>query len=94
MERIVSTVMAVGFVVLAVAPAFSVIDGGSVAYAEASDKQINEELASIKKMVADLEKQLATRRMADGATDRTMKMLRETSRSLEQLLSEAPYRGE
>src|SRR5688572_16290589 len=78
MKRIVSTILIVSFLaftgILAAAPFLD----GSAAYAEVSDKLITDEISKIKKMIADLEKQLATpRKMSATGMDKTMKMLKD-----------------
>jgi hypothetical protein len=62
MKRILSTIVIVSFLALTVIPAAAPFLDGSAAYAEVSDKQIKDEISKIKKMIADLEKQLATPR--------------------------------
>ncbi|OLC38742.1 MAG: hypothetical protein AUH81_03430 [Candidatus Rokubacteria bacterium 13_1_40CM_4_69_5] len=95
MRRIVSTIMIVSFLALAGIPAPAPFLEGSAAYAQASDKQIMDELSKIKKMVADLEKQISSsRKMTPAGKEKTMKMLKDASTTLEALFREAPYRGE
>jgi hypothetical protein len=95
MRRIVSTIVMVSFLALAGIPAAGPFLDGSAAYAQASDKQIEDEISKIKKMVADLEKQISSsRKMTAGGMEKTMKMLKDVSKMLDDLFREAPYRGE
>jgi hypothetical protein len=94
MKRTVSTVIVVSFLALAGAPATAPFLDGP-AYAQTGDKQIMDEISKIKKMVADLEKQITSSRSTTAAgKDKTMKMLKDASQTLEALFREAPYRGE
>lgn len=95
MKRIVSTVMVVSVLALAGIPAAAPLLDGSAAYAETTEKQITDEIGKIKKMVADLEKQISSSRpMTTAGKDKTVEMLRVASQTLEALFHEAPYRGE
>jgi cob(I)alamin adenosyltransferase len=95
MKRIVSTVLIVSFLALTGILAAAPFLDGTVAYAEVSDDQIKDEISKIKKMIADLEKQLATpRKMSATGMEKTMKMLKDVSKTLDDLFREAPYRAE
>jgi hypothetical protein len=93
MKRIVSTLMIVS--VLVGIPTTAPVLDGSAAWAETTEKQIKDEIGKLKKMIADLEKQVSSsRKMSAAGMDKTMKMVKDVSQTLEALFREAPYRGE
>jgi hypothetical protein len=63
-----------------------------VAHAQTTEKQLMEQLARAKKMVADLEMKLASKKMAMDAMsmDKTMKMLMDVNKMLEDLGRQSP----
>jgi hypothetical protein len=95
MRRIASVIVMVSVLTLVGIPATAPFTDGSAAYAQESDKQIKDELGKIKKMIADLETQLvSSRKMTAAGMEKTMAMLKNVSRMLDDLFREAPYRGE
>jgi len=90
MTRIVSGIL-LAVVTLVGAPAVAPVLSSSVAYAEVSDQQITDQLLKIKRMLADLEESLNTKKMRPDATRREtmMPMLNE----IERLLKEAHAYG-
>jgi len=92
MKRIVSTALVVSFLALAGALSVVPVRLDSVAYAEVSDKAIMDQLTKIKMMVADLEMKVQSKKMAMDAMgkEKTMKMLMDVTKMLEELYRTAP----
>ena len=95
MKRIASTIAIVSSLALLGIPATAPVLDGSAAYAQAGDQQIKDEIGKIKNTIADLEKQISSsRKMTAAGMEKTMVMLKDVSRTLDQLFRESPYRGE
>ena len=95
MRRIAFTMAIVSVLALVGIPGVAPFLDGSAAYAQASEKQVRDEIGRIKDMIADLEKRLgSSRKMSAAGMDKTMAMLKDVSKTLDQLFREASYRGE
>ncbi|MBI3330196.1 MAG: hypothetical protein HYZ81_26245 [Nitrospinae bacterium] len=92
MKRIVSTVLVVTFLSLAGVFSVAPVPLESVAYAQASDKAIMDQLTKIKAMVADVEMKVQSKKMAMDAMgmEKTMKMLMDVTKMLEDLHRTTP----
>lgn len=87
MKRIVASIVAVSCLTLAGVLVVPPPPFGSVAAAETSEKEVMDELGKVKKMAADMEMKMKSKKMMMDAMGRekTMKMLKDVTRMLEQM---------
>jgi len=92
MKRIASTILMASLLALAGPVAVAPVWSGGVAWAEVSDKEMEDQLAKIKKMVADIEMKMKSKKMAMDAMgkEKTMKMLMDVTKMLRDIESQAP----
>jgi hypothetical protein len=92
MKRIASTILMASLLAPAGPVAVAAVWSGGVAWAEVSDKEMEDQLAKIKKMVADIEMKMKSKKMAMDAMgkEKTMKMLMDVTKMLRDIESQAP----
>ncbi len=92
MKRITSTILVVSLLALAGPVAVPPLWSGGAAWAEVSDKEIEDQLAKIKKMVADIEMKVKSKKMMMDTMgkEKTMKMLMDVTKMLRDIGSQAP----
>ncbi|MBI4610475.1 MAG: hypothetical protein HY726_15870 [Candidatus Rokubacteria bacterium] len=92
MKRTVSSILMVGVLGLAVLFAGTPVPVGSPAYAEVTEKQLMDQLSKIKKIVSDIETKMKSKKMMMDAMgmDKTMKMLADVTKMLEEVSRQAP----
>jgi hypothetical protein len=87
MKRILSCAVVVSFLAVAGVLVVPPLPSGSAAAAEVSEKQVMDELAKVKKMVADMEMKMKSKTMMMDAMGRekAMQMLKDISSMLERM---------